>query len=323
MDTISHMILEIHRAAREMPTQDFQGFILGLVRSLVPFDSSRWVSIKLQAQGAVTNCAYLVNEPADIVLDWDAVNRQDKLMHAVVANPGKAFGIHSATFFAGAETAEMRDYTQRYNHANSLCIASFTATPQHVEGLTLYRAKQDEHFDAESERALEQLMPHMVEALTTSRVLALAKGGNVELAPEKTATAVANPAGCIDFAGSGFGHLLRLEWPHWSWPKLPKALQQALGQGAVAEFVGNAIRVGITRIAEAWFLKASRLSPLHKLTARELAVGQLFSRGHTHKEVAKQLDISPVTVRNFLQRIYTKLEINDKAELAALFVQTR
>jgi len=82
-----------------------------------------------------------------------------------------------------------------------------------------------------------------------------------------------------------------------------------------------AMEGGTSDAARLHYLREYNLSRLRLLSQRELAVAKQYSQGYSHKEVARQLDISPATVRNFLQRIFTKLEIRDKAELAALVAQ--
>ena len=91
----------------------------------------------------------------------------------------------------------------------------------------------------------------------------------------------------------------------------------------VPGYTGSSIQVAIIRTGDSLFLKASRLCVLQRLSRRELAVAQLYGQGVSHKEVARHLEIAPATVRNFLQRIYTKLEITDKAELAALVARNK
>lgn len=314
MEAHSGLILQIYRAARELPVDEFQNFALGLVRSLVPFDSARWATVELAGRGAITHCLHLINEPTDILLDWDAINQKDKLMHAVITNPGRAYGIHSETEYAGCELAVMRDYTQRYCHANIICIAQPTGTPHHMQGLSLFRAGQEDHFHEDNLRIVECLMPHLVEALGICRTLALLQAGATEPAAERGAMALCCDSGMIAFAGSGFNQLLQQEWPGWKGPKLPKALQ---GIGP-AGFAGKAITLSATVVGKLLFLRARRLSPLRLLSPRELEVATLYAHGHSHKEVAQRLGISPATVRVFLQRIYAKVNIGDKSELAAM-----
>lgn len=54
------------------------------------------------------------------------------------------------------------------------------------------------------------------------------------------------------------------------------------------------------------------------LTARELDVLCLIGQGLTNLEIAKELFISPHTVKNHVTNIYRKLGIEDRTQLAIL-----
>jgi DNA-binding NarL/FixJ family response regulator len=51
------------------------------------------------------------------------------------------------------------------------------------------------------------------------------------------------------------------------------------------------------------------------LTARECSIAEMYVAGHSHKQVAEQLHLSPATVKAHLRRIYSKLSINNKTQL--------
>jgi len=53
------------------------------------------------------------------------------------------------------------------------------------------------------------------------------------------------------------------------------------------------------------------------LTARELDVLRLVSTGHSNKEVARELHLSAGTVKSYLDDIYRKLEVSDRAHAVA------
>jgi DNA-binding NarL/FixJ family response regulator len=57
---------------------------------------------------------------------------------------------------------------------------------------------------------------------------------------------------------------------------------------------------------------------LSKLTLREVEVALLLKDGNTYKDVAKELDITPRTVKAHAQNIYTKLNVKDRIGLALL-----
>ncbi len=322
MDTLSNLILQIYRGAREAPADEFQDFVLGLLRPLVPFTSSRWATLEIVGQKAIAHCTHLHNEPTDIILDWDSINHKDRAIQPVSSNPGKAFSIHTPTIYAGPEYSEMRDYTERYKHANSLVISETATEPRHCHALSLFRADPHAHFDAGDQELLEQLMPHMVEALAHNRSLSFRQGGTDDATSDQGNGAITDHDGRLHYAGCKFNRLLQKEWPEWKGNRLPNAvLNTPAYKGGIA-FAGVSISISASRIGHLIFLRASHRSPLGRLSQRESTIAHLYGQGLSHKEIAKQIDISPTTVRNFIQRIYVKLKITDKAELGAMINQS-
>ncbi|MGH8553519.1 MAG: response regulator transcription factor, partial [Methylococcales bacterium] len=67
---------------------------------------------------------------------------------------------------------------------------------------------------------------------------------------------------------------------------------------------------------------AHRFGPSHpylKLTAREISIMELVARGGTNKQVAKELKISPETVKKHLERIFEKSGLRSRSQLAWVF----
>ncbi|ULA63385.1 MAG: hypothetical protein LZF86_110080 [Nitrospira sp.] len=56
---------------------------------------------------------------------------------------------------------------------------------------------------------------------------------------------------------------------------------------------------------------------LEGVTAREAEVAGLVARGLTNKEVASQLHVSARTIQTHLERIFKKLGVRSRGELAA------
>ena len=52
------------------------------------------------------------------------------------------------------------------------------------------------------------------------------------------------------------------------------------------------------------------------LTAREIDVLRLLARGRTNKDIAARLVISPKTVANHVEHIYTKVGVSNRAGAA-------
>lgn len=62
-------------------------------------------------------------------------------------------------------------------------------------------------------------------------------------------------------------------------------------------------------------------NPLQALAARELQVLAEVSQGKTDKEVAVALGLTTKTARNYLDRIFTKLNIHTRTEAALLYTR--
>jgi DNA-binding NarL/FixJ family response regulator len=54
------------------------------------------------------------------------------------------------------------------------------------------------------------------------------------------------------------------------------------------------------------------------LTGREREILELIARGHNNSEIARQLYLSPKTVRNNVSNILSKLLVVDRAQLIIL-----
>jgi DNA-binding NarL/FixJ family response regulator len=54
------------------------------------------------------------------------------------------------------------------------------------------------------------------------------------------------------------------------------------------------------------------------LTYREVDVLRRLSRGEVYKQIAKELDLAPSTVRSHLHRVYKKLGVVDRAQAVLL-----
>jgi DNA-binding NarL/FixJ family response regulator len=65
-------------------------------------------------------------------------------------------------------------------------------------------------------------------------------------------------------------------------------------------------------------LTLRRLNRFDLLTSREREVARELAAGQSAKEVARTLGLAPATVRNQTQSIYQKLQIDNRAALAAI-----
>lgn len=80
---------------------------------------------------------------------------------------------------------------------------------------------------------------------------------------------------------------------------------------------GSTLEVLATRIGECWLVKVMPASPFVRLTSRERVIACAFSAGGSYRQVATRTGLTAAVVRSGVQRIYKKLGICSKVELAA------
>lgn len=319
LDNVLKLILELYRAARETPTDEFQELALSMIRSQLSFPTAMWGSLEMSPTKFVMNSVHLHNEGPEILQDWAALHLHDPSVDKVVANAGRAQIVFTPEAFQ--DNKAMLDFTQRYGHLNNLIAAELSQGGRHgqlhAEFLALYRADRYAHFGAADQLILDQLLPHLVEARAINRMLTIGPlaDGNPGLAGTR---ALVRPDGTLYHCGARFAGLLHEAWPALKDGRLPAELLSALLPGGEVPLPDRSIAVAATPLGSMLLLSIRRISPLHKLSRRELMVASLFGQGKSHKEIAKELNIAPSTARNFLSTIYKKLGINSKAELARI-----
>ena len=148
----------------------------------------------------------------------------------------------------------------------------------------MYRGDAHDQYGHAEVRLRDALAPHLFEALRINRTIGFRE--HVHETDLTDTAAIARTDGVLNYCGRGFLELLRREWPSW--------------QG---------------------FLRGEQRSPLRTLTPRECTAATLYAEGRSYKEIARDMGISPATVRNFLQHTYSKLHVRDKAELAGILLR--
>lgn len=318
MDLDSSLLLAMYRAARSMPVAEFPEFALGLWRSHIGFDSARLLSVQFDGGATLIRSCVAHNVAGDHLLDWAAINRKDLVLTAIREQPSRPVSFHVATLFAAREYAIVRDYAARYDHANGLCVALPDAESGYTDGLSLYRARDDNHFGRPEQLLLRNLMPHLIEALKLNRALAAATPEAVH-----PTLLIARLDGAVHYCTEAASELLAMEWRDWHGARLPARLQHELARPGATGYQGAYLSVSAERVGQLLFLRLRPQSPLAQLSPREREVARMYGCGASTKVIAAELGLAPTTVRNFVQRIYQKLSVGDKAALASMLAGAR
>ena len=321
MDAPLDLILELYRAAKETPVDEFQELALALVKQQTSFRTAFWGSGEMTSSGLIAQSIHLHNEPPEMLKDWVRINRKDTVIDDVFSNPGHALISHTPSRYKAIGDGEILDYAKHYGHMSIMVVSTMSASHPAGQWLSLYRPDQHDHFTQAEGHLLEQLAPHLAEALEINRLLGqahISEHGDPGTAGTR---AIARSDGTLYHCGKKFTDLLLEIWPEWQCGRLPEELMVALHPGREIILSNHGIAVSASVLGNMLMLTIRRISPLHILSQRELEVARLYGAGNSYKEIGLLLDISPSTVRNFLGRIYTKLGIGNKMELASMLAK--
>lgn len=317
MDTALTFVLEIYRAAHDTPAEEFHSLLFRLLQQVIPFRSAAWCNnAGIDRHGYVIRGLQTYNEPDSLLEEMPNVNnKHSSEMERVAAHPGIALRRFTPHLYP-KEATDIQEYIRRYGHEQNLLIADIAHPRGRGEWLSLFRPANEDHFSRQEQRLLTLLMPHLVEALTINRKLALVTAG--EESPLNGTRALIKANGAVLHCGARFCELLGDAWAESRYTRLPSHLLSALQRNGKTMVARGTVLITASRLGDLLLLRAMKVSPLARLTERERTVVQLYARGSSYKEVARALGRSPTTIRNFIQHAYRKLGIDDKTALARL-----
>ena len=322
---MSNFLLDLYRGSQEMSVDEFQDYSLHLLKALVPFDSARYVGGTLTRQGVSIHESFLVNKPFDAITDYAQIAADDDVLRTLCDNPGRVVRFHPKTLFSAKEKKPLFEYATRFEHGNGMSVLSVGKDSPSAEAVSIFRADDDDHFLERDSWTLQQVLPHLLEALKINRALAIHRSFDDA---NCNTSAITNTSGVLQFCGNGFRTLVNVAWPDWEGAKLPHALMQEIVRVVSSDFCMADIRISVKRIGELLFLRASRsssesgqaiqpglLQSRFGLSPAESRVAMALLRGGSSRDVADELNVSPHTVRAQIKQIYSKLGVDTRARL--------
>jgi DNA-binding CsgD family transcriptional regulator len=284
---LQRLILDLHEGAAVVSAAQFRGWALRLVQRQVGFSSALWLM-----GSATTDRIHVVYALGPV---GSACRPRDSFRQWV----------NAASLTHAGETQLLRA------PGTSLQTVELEASLQLQSCLTVARTASEPAF-TDAERALmEQLTPHLFAAWRVCQLLALyaRAAGN-----ESRASAIIDEHGVVHAADRRFHGLLRTGWPMWGGPYLPAPLRDLVPQrGTIV--AGNA-QWQVDETDAGLYLTGRPLGQLGRLTPREHLIARGIIGGQSYAASAAHLGISVNTVRNTIVRIYRKLGVSNKLELA-------
>ncbi len=308
LEAFSAMTLELQRLAQNKDIEHFHHAALSCMSQLLPFDSAWWGRAALIDGLPEEHNSYLYKLPRSYLPDWQSIRHIDVTVGKVHDNPGQAVIVDMRTPASGPG---LNWLGESYGIGELLCVVYIDPQTHLSDHLTVYRAPDAARFTEHDCLLLNNLMLHLVAAVSANQIRTLVAMREALTSPRNLALAVCDQRGTLHCAEHGFVNLLLSEWPDWTGPCLPVAMD---AQG----YEGKHLQVEASTVGDLFLLAARSRTVLVQLSPRENDVAQGFGEGKTYKEVARDLGMSPNTVRHHIRAIYSKLGVKDKARIAHL-----
>jgi DNA-binding CsgD family transcriptional regulator len=316
---VDELLIEMYRSARELPIPEFRDAAIGRIKTTLKFDSAMWGAGQIQpSTGLGIQCIHLHNQTTEMLLSYEQIKGRDHAALEAVLRPGEACNFNLQDMFAGPVHAKVRAHHLKFNMQHLLVGMAPDKPSASMNFLFLWREEEQNHYTEQEQRLGNFVLPHLLEAGAINASLWQSQA-TATLLGKQSAQAISDEHGKICALDGEFLAVLRREWPDWQPPTLPPQLMGSMGRLSALtffKFFGAHIAVMINIVRGMLFLLAREKLAVDNLTAAERSVAVLIASGISYKEVAKQLKLSPATVRNELHHAYVKLGISDKAALS-------
>lgn len=309
------LLLRLYRLSQELPIQHFQDAALAQMKQVLPFDSSMWGTATTTPVGIDIHTVHLHQKSPEMLVAYESVKHLDSAAGSMLGKSHVTCAFHTDSWFAGAESRDMRAFLHQFQQQNVLIAADSNSHTHFVHWVSLYRADKQAHCTEAERLLLAQLAPHVMQALALNRVMHLGQLGDADKAMSPYGSAIADARGVLYHADPQFRGLAQTEWSDWRGPALPTALTASLRVTGQDRFVGQTLVVRRYFEHGLLFLKARARCPADQLNLREWTIARRIAKGESHKEIAQALNRSPATVRNQIQAIYEKLQVGSIAML--------
>ena len=315
------LLVQLYASSQAQPMAHFQNAALSLLKPLVAFDAAIWGTATTGADGIEIHSFHLHNKTPDMVAGYEEVKHLDSASSGMFDKPKATRAFNTNSFFARRDQQPIRDFMTKFEQPHFLLSTDLGAQANSAASLlhwlTLYRANQSAHYSSADVEWLNVFAPHLKQALALNRALHLTKPAVSRRRGEaRRATGIVDIKGHVYSHDEDFMQLVSKAYgeDHQATMRLPLDLTAQLSRDKKV-FIWQHLVVQCHAEYGLIIVKLREQTLVDTLTLREKEIAVLVAQGRTYKQVAIELGKSPGTVRNQIQTLYNKLQVNNIAEL--------
>ena len=307
---IDRYIARLYRSGLAIAPERYRAWALETLARVIPHDGALWGSGRA-AQGRF-HTRTVVGLPEEFPSQLEATHQINPLLPRIMANLENP--VDMASVLSDAEYHRSEVYRRVFQpHGIERILSTGHLEPR--SGLyslvTLYRRNPDEQFTALEKQWQRRITYHLFNA--ASHVFFVHELHRSDRPPGSGA-AVVDSTGLFHEVQPRFLDLLEAHYPD---PNRKQALPFPLPEAGTSGIVG-ALGVKCEAHGDLYLIHLWTAGPLDRLTVREREVVNAVAQGLSFKQAAKKIGVAPSTVANHLYRVYRKLGVYSRTELAGL-----
>lgn len=306
MEPIDTFISRLYRATPQIELAHFRYWALNELQGLIDFDAAIWSTGHLSTRTFHTHTVLGLPEhyPASL-LKALPINPISKRLFTQAGTP-----VDMADVICDKDFYQSQIYEQFFKpHSIERILSSI-----HIDSrsgiytlLSLYRRDRAHVFINAEKKLYQRALYHLLNSASQACMLGLNDANQQKIVQ----TAICDKHGVYHEVEPGFLDLIEEYFPEQTDQVLPFSLP-----GTKQKMIVNTLCVTATQLGDLYRIAIRLSTPLDQLTAREQQVVDGVTQGLSFKLIAKKLGLSPSTVSNHLYRVYQKLNIGNRAELA-------
>lgn len=309
-EQLERFIARLYRSGLAVSPASFRAWALKQLRSLIRFDGALWGS------GTVTdwhfNTVTVIGVSESFPTALEETRRINPMLRKLFNNFDNPTDMEDACPDREFYKSEIyKQVFERYGIARILATAHVEPRTGLYSLLSLYRKSRDDRFTAEEKALQKRAVYHLFQAASHAFFLHLWRT-HIER-PANSAAAVVDRKGFYYEAQPRFLDLAEEFFPDNDKPSLPFEPPAAGKTERIGKLCVKSEALGDLLCIYMW-----PAGPLDRLTIREREIVYAVTQGLSFKQAARRIGVAPSTVANHLYRVYRKLGVSSRTQLAGL-----
>ncbi|KPQ30894.1 MULTISPECIES: helix-turn-helix domain-containing protein [unclassified Halomonas] len=290
--------------------------------NIVGFDAAWWGQLYLPSDTSSSIFAPSVMMDGSLGLsssfaqEWHGISGVDRFAKASISYLGKAVrGGHDD--LSDADCAEVEAFCQRHDILHSMAVTLEFPCSGMLFFVSIYRRKTSSEFDRLDAVLMEEFLNHLAyywkQYLAKIRFDALPNGWD--------SYALSNRKGELLYIGKEVRVALERKYAGWQGSSLPRLIADQLSTAPNTLMSNEHKGINVHHCGDLVALTLCSQQRSSALSPRELSAARLYAQGHSHKQVARMLGITPATARTYLRSAYVQLGVSNKVALLSALRQ--